>query len=176
MSLQLVTQGLIDLDAPVVRYWPEFGQHGKAAITVREALAHRAGLPIIDGDISLSDVGNGEEMARRLAAQPPIFEPGTAHIYHPVTIGWITGELVRRVTGISIGHWLATNVADRFGSLALFRPPEADRHRVARLSYSNLAAARCKLCGIAGGIVAMARLVVERSRLFWSAVWRGQPG
>lgn len=149
--LQLVTQGLIDLDAPVVRYWPEFGQHGKAAITVREALAHRAGLPIIDGDISLSDVGNGEEMARRLAAQPPIFEPGTAHIYHPVTIGWITGELVRRVTGISIGHWLATNVADPLGLSLYFGLPEADRHRVARLSYSNLAAARASYAALPEG-------------------------
>lgn len=139
--LHLVSQGLIDLDAPVARYWPEFAQAGKGALTVRNALAHRAGVPFIDGDVSAEQIGDVEHMAARLAAQPPMFEPGSVHIYHAVTVGWFTSELVRRVTGQTVGQWLADNVATPLDLSLYFGVPRADQQRVARLVHRDPAQA-----------------------------------
>lgn len=113
--LSLVSRGLVDLDAPLARYWPEFGLHGKDRITVRQSLAHRAGVPVIDGSITVADLVDTERMSRRLAAQPPLFEPGSDHLYHALTIGWITSELVRRTTGLPLGEWFRLNVAEPYG-------------------------------------------------------------
>lgn len=113
--LHLATRGLLLLDAPVAEYWPDFAAHGKEKVTVRQALAHRAGVPFIDGEITLSDLANPDNMAARLAAQQPLHVPGSAHVYHAITIGWITGELVRRVTGKTMAQWLAENVAGPLG-------------------------------------------------------------
>lgn len=109
--LLLVDRGLLALDAPVARYWPEFAAHEKGQVTVREALAHRAGVPVLSGKISMADLADSAQMACRLAGEPPLFEPGTAHFYHAITVGWITGELVRRVTGQTIGAFLRTEVS-----------------------------------------------------------------
>lgn len=110
--LMQADRGLIDLDKPVAYYWPEFGAEGKDRVTVRAALAHRAGVPLIDGPVSLDDFGNPGRMAARLAAATPIFEPGSMHGYHAVTVGWITSELMRRITGEPIGTWFRKHVAD----------------------------------------------------------------
>lgn len=110
--LSLVSRGLIVLDAPLARYWPEFGLYGKDQVTVREALGHRAGVPVIDGAITLADLEDTKEMSRRLAAQAPLFQPGSCHLYHALTIGWITSELVRRTTGLPLGAWFRQNVAE----------------------------------------------------------------
>jgi CubicO group peptidase (beta-lactamase class C family) len=104
--LQLADRGLIGLDQPVARYWPEFGVHGKERVTVREALAHRAGVPAISGEITVEDLQDSATMATRVAAETPVHEPGQAHIYHALTIGWITSELVQRATGKRLGAWL----------------------------------------------------------------------
>lgn len=109
--LTLASQGGIQLDLPLAHYWPEFGVHGKDQVTVGEALAHRAGVPVIDGPISIQDLSDPAAMAERLARQKPIFEPGTSHLYHAITIGWITSELVRRVTGLPIGQWFNQHLA-----------------------------------------------------------------
>lgn len=135
--LHLVAQGLIDLDAPLSRYWPEFAQAGKGEITVRDALAHRAGVPFIDGNISFEELGSVEGMSARLAAQSPLFDPGSAHIYHPVTIGWITSELVRRLTGLSVGQWLARNVAQPLSLSLYFGVPKSEREHVAKIGYRD---------------------------------------
>jgi len=135
--LQLVAQGKLDLDAPISRYWPEFAHAGKSKITVRETLAHRAGVPFIEGDVSFSQLANVEHMAARVAAQVPLFEPGSAHIYHPVTIGWIVSELVRRVTGSTVGEWVEENVASRLGISLFFGLPQTERSRVARLAHRD---------------------------------------
>jgi CubicO group peptidase (beta-lactamase class C family) len=135
--LHLVAQGLIELDAPLARYWPEFAQNGKGEITVRGALAHRGGVPFVDGDVDLEQFSRPAEMSARLAAQTPIFEPGSAHLYHAVTIGWITNELVRRVAGMTLGQWLAANVARPLGLSLYFGLPDSERERVARLAYRD---------------------------------------
>jgi len=135
--LHLVAQGLIDLDAPLSGYWPEFAQAGKGEITVRGALAHRAGVPFIDGKISFEELGSVQSMSARLAAQSPLFDPGSAHIYHPVTIGWITSELVRRVTGLTIGQWLARHVAEPLSLSLYFGVPKSEHKHVAKIAYRD---------------------------------------
>ena len=104
-----VERGLLDYDAPVVDCWPEFGAAGKERITVAQLLSHQAGLPVIDGAVTLDEVFDWDHMAGRLAAQAPIWEPGTAHGYHAVTFGWLAGELVRRVDpkGRTLGGFVA---------------------------------------------------------------------
>jgi CubicO group peptidase (beta-lactamase class C family) len=113
--LMLVDRGLLDLDSPVARYWPEFGVHGKGAVTIREALAHRAWVPAIAGPISIDNLHDSAAMAARLAAEPPIHEPGRAHLYHALTVGWITSELVRRVTGQTLCRWLDQELCEPLG-------------------------------------------------------------
>ena len=149
--LHLAEQGLINLDAPLAAYWDEFAHHGKGEVTVRAALAHRAGVPYITGTFDLGDLASATGMATRLAAQEPWFEPGTAHAYHPVTVGWITSELVRRVTGMPIGRWLAQHVSERLGlSLYMGLPPE--RHgQVARLQSREPAAMAARMNSYAEG-------------------------
>lgn len=131
--LRLVDQGLIRLDAPVAEYWPEFSAQGKGRLTVREALAHRAGVPFIDGDISLEDLSDPAAMAARLASQAPIFEAGSSHLYHPITVGWISSELVRRLTGLPIGQWLQENIAVPLAIDMWMGLPVEKRKRIARL-------------------------------------------
>lgn len=107
----LVERGLIDLDAPIARYWPEFGRQGKDQITVRWLLSHRAGLARIDADLTLDEALSWDPVVEALAAQSPNWAPGTAHGYHMRSFGWLVGELVRRVDGRTIGRFLADEIA-----------------------------------------------------------------
>jgi len=95
---RLMEQGRLDPDALVAQYWPEFAANGKDAITVADVLSHRAGLAHCEGEFTLDEVMAVEPVVRALAAQAPNWEPGTAHGYHPRTYGWLTGEIVRRIT------------------------------------------------------------------------------
>jgi CubicO group peptidase (beta-lactamase class C family) len=134
--LHLVDQGLIKLDAPLSRFWPEFAVHGKQDLTVRAMLGHRAGLPFIEGEVALEELADPVHMAARLAAQAPYFEPGASHMYHALTIGWLTGELLRRVGGQSVGPYVAA-LADRLGIELHMGLPEAARPRVAVLEVQT---------------------------------------
>jgi CubicO group peptidase (beta-lactamase class C family) len=115
--LMLAEAGAIDLDAPVAAYWPEFGQAGKADIPVRWVLAHQAGLPYPDPDSGLQGLDQlaGPALLRQLERQAPWWPPGTAFAYHPVTSGAMLGEVVRRVTGQTLGRWFAEHVAGPLG-------------------------------------------------------------
>lgn len=95
----LVESGELDLDAPVSRYWPEFAQHGKDKVLVRQLLSHQAGLLGIDEGFTLDDYVHSDVAAAKLAAQRPLWEPGTAFGYHGLTVGVFMEELVRRITG-----------------------------------------------------------------------------
>ncbi|NUW36251.1 beta-lactamase family protein [Nonomuraea sp. SMC257] len=95
----LVQDGLIDLDRPVARYWPEFAAAGKDRLTVRDLLAHRAGLIGADGGLTTAELADDRVLARRLAGERPFWEPGTGYGYHAFVIGALAGEVVRRVTG-----------------------------------------------------------------------------
>ncbi|MET9698135.1 serine hydrolase domain-containing protein [Streptomyces sp. NPDC006529] len=115
VPLLLHQRGLLDLDAPVAAYWPEFKTGGKERALVRDVLAHRAGIPALDRPLSPAQAADGISGPRAVAAQPASWEPGTAHGYHPHTFGWLLGELVLRVTGASLGNWLAEEVTGPLG-------------------------------------------------------------
>ncbi len=104
---RLVDQGLLDLEAPVARYWPELG-HG---ITVAMLLDHTAGLPAVRAPLPPEALFDWAAMTGALAAETPWWEPGTAHGYHAVTFGWLLGEVIRRVSGRTVGQYLREEVA-----------------------------------------------------------------
>ena len=91
---------------PVAEYWPEFKAAGKADIPVRWLLCHKAGLPYVDATLTLEEALAWEPMIRALEVQAPVWEPGTAHGYHATTYGWLVGEVVKRISGKSLGHLL----------------------------------------------------------------------
>jgi CubicO group peptidase (beta-lactamase class C family) len=110
-ALRLVERGELDLDAPVADYWPEFKAEGKDRIPVRWLLCHRSGLPAVDAKLKPEDVYAWDPIVSALAAQKPLWEPGTAHGYHAVTYGYLVGEVVRRVSGKSLGQFFADEIA-----------------------------------------------------------------
>lgn len=106
----LAEAGVLDLDAPVADYWPEFAAGGKGSVTVRMLLTHQAGLPVPTVGLTREDLFAGSPVAAS-AAQQPLWEPGTAHGYHALTFGWLLGELVARATGRSLGAEFAERIA-----------------------------------------------------------------
>jgi CubicO group peptidase (beta-lactamase class C family) len=111
--LILVERGQLDLEAPVTRYWPEFGAHGKSEVTLRALLGHRAGLPAIRRSLPSPAVYDWDLMVGALAEEEPWWRPGTTHGYHVNTFGFLVGEVVRRVSGESIGAFFRREVARR---------------------------------------------------------------
>src|SRR6185436_19233400 len=104
----LADRGLVDVEAPVARYWPEFAQAGKERVLVRHVLGHSAGvIALPDAGDLLDWDGRGwddyDAIAARLAAASPAWEPGTKVGYHAITCGWLTQELVRRIDGRTLG-------------------------------------------------------------------------
>jgi len=102
-ALRLMERGLLDLDAPVARYWPEFAQAGKEAVTVRQLLSHRAGLPALRNDVPADILYDWSAMTAALAAEPLWWEPGSQHGYHATTFGYLVGEVIRRINGAAGG-------------------------------------------------------------------------
>jgi CubicO group peptidase (beta-lactamase class C family) len=116
-ALILAAAGELDLDAPVGTYWPEFKASGKDGVLVRHLLSHTAGLPAwSDDSFTGEDLYDWEKSTALLAADAPWWEPGTAAGYHLVTQGYLVGEVVRRVTGQSLGTWFDENVAGPLGA------------------------------------------------------------
>jgi CubicO group peptidase (beta-lactamase class C family) len=108
----LIDRGLLDPQAPVARYWPEFAQNGKDGVLVAHLFDHRAGLPDMPRHIPASD---WDAVVGALAAEAPHWEPGTAHFYHAVTYGYLIGEVIRRITGVSVGTFLQREVCGPLG-------------------------------------------------------------
>ncbi|MFI6884235.1 serine hydrolase domain-containing protein [Streptosporangium canum] len=134
----LSQRGELDLDAPVAEYWPEFAAHGKDRVPVRWLLTHQAGLPAIDHPITPAEAIAWHPMVTALAAQRPFWEPGTEHGYHAHTYGWLVGEVVRRVTGRSLGTFLAEEIAAPLGLDLWIGLPETERRRVSRIVAAPL--------------------------------------
>jgi len=130
-AAMVVDRGLLDWDQPVARYWPEFSAGGKTDIPVRWILDHRAGLPALTQPMAESAVYDWEMMTSALAAQEPLFEPGTQRAYHSVTLGFLVGELVRRVTGKSIGDFLSEELCRPHGIEYWIGLPADQHHRCA---------------------------------------------
>ena len=135
---QLVERGELDLDAPVARYWPEFAQNGKAELPVRMLLSHRAGLPAIAKPLQPTDIFDWNTMTTALAEQKPWWTPGTKHGYHAITYGWLVGELVRRVSGMSIGRYVREHVAAPLGAEFWIGLPEELDARTAQLTQGPI--------------------------------------
>jgi CubicO group peptidase (beta-lactamase class C family) len=132
-ALILADRGELDLVAPVAAYWPEFAAAGKEGVQVRHLLSHSAGLPTWDEPLAVEQLYDWETATARLAAQTPRWEPGTAVGYHTLTQGHLVGEVVRRVTGRSLGTFFAEEVAGPLGAdFHIGLPPEHD-HRVAEI-------------------------------------------
>lgn len=133
-------RGLVDYDAPVARYWPEYGVNGKERITVRHVLSHRAGVPQMPAGVGPETVVDWDWMTERLAAETPVVEPGTRNTYLSMTFGWIVGEVVRRTDPRHrpIDRFVAEEIGGPLGMDGYFLGlPASERARVATLSYPN---------------------------------------
>jgi len=129
-ALILVDRGQLDLDAPVAKYWPEFGQAGKEELPVRYILSHSSGIPGFDEVVPLEALFDWDRTVGSLARQKPWWEPGTASGYHR-TFGFLVGELVRRISGVSIGTFFRTEIAEKIGADFHIGLPEEHHRRVA---------------------------------------------
>ncbi|MFF5499225.1 serine hydrolase domain-containing protein [Streptomyces aquilus] len=131
----LADRGLLDLDAPVAVYWPEFAAAGKEKVLVRHLLSHRAGLAGPREPHSLQELYDWELTTRRLAATEPWWEPGTQSGYHALTYGFLVGEVVRRVSGLLPGAFLRREVTGPLGIDFSVGLPEKEYGRAAELEH-----------------------------------------
>lgn len=138
--LMLIDQGHVDPDAPVATYWPEFAANGKDSITVRQVMSHTAGLSGFDPAIGASDLYNWDKVCAGLAAQAPWWTPGEGSGYHLITQGFLLGEIVRRVSGESLGTFFAREVAGPLGADFYIGLPATEDDRVAELVPPDFAA------------------------------------
>ena len=128
-----VEEGLLDYSATVATYWPEFAAKGKENITVAQLLSHRAGLYTVDGPITLEEALHWDTVTQRLANTAPRFDVNSTHGYHAITFGWLAGELVRRVTGKSLGTFVRDHITSPLDADFFIGLPEELEPRVARL-------------------------------------------
>ncbi len=136
----LADRGLIDFDAPMARYWPEFGQAGKDRITVAQCLSHTGGLMAYDAeaDMGPADQFDPDRAATAIAKMAPLWEPGAASMYHFVTFGVLAGELIRRVDGRSPGRFIADEIVRPLEiDLWLGLPPDQEARRAPHFRTGN---------------------------------------
>ena len=129
----LAQRGRIDLDAPVASYWPEFAAHGKSKISVRSLMAHRGGIPALDRPVGYRQLLEWEPVIEAIADQTPLWEPDTAHGYHPLTTGWALSEIIRRVDGRRAREFFAQEIAQPL-SLNLSIGNRDPQRRIARMA------------------------------------------
>lgn len=168
--LMLADRGQLDYDAPVAEYWPEFAQNGKADITVRTLLNHRAGVVGLDDPLTIADfVERPERVAEVCAKQAPHWEPGTTQGYHGVSYGPYAGELFRRVAGESIGTFFNREISGALGAdLYLGLPPELEP----RVATNYPARLREKLFGVLPKLIGHTGL---EGRVYRQVVKKGSP-
>lgn len=131
--LLLADRGQVDLYAPVVRYWPEFGQNGKEGVEVRHFLSHSAGLSGMDEVLTDDEFYVWDNVVNALARQKPWWQPGTASGYHAITQGHLIGEVVRRISGQSIGAFFREHIAAPTGADFFIGTPESEFARIGEL-------------------------------------------
>jgi len=134
-AARLAGQGRLDPDAPVAAYWPEFAAAGKDAITVRQLLSHQAGLPAVRRRLPPGAMLDWAAMTGALATEEPWWAPGHGHGYHVNTFGFLAGEVIRRVTGTTVGRWLRAEVAGPLGADVHIGLPPAEHARVATFAW-----------------------------------------
>jgi CubicO group peptidase (beta-lactamase class C family) len=130
-ALMLVDRGQLDVDAPVARYWPEFGAAGKQDVLVRHVMSHASGVSGLDQPAVVEDLYDWERATSRMAAQAPWWEPGTASGYHALNYGHLVGEIVRRISGQGLKQFVAEEIAGPLGADFQIGAAESDWDRIA---------------------------------------------
>lgn len=130
-ALMLADRGELDVDAPVARYWPEFGAAGKQDVLVRHLLSHTSGVSGLEQPAAVADLYDWEKSTARFAAQEPWWQPGTASGYHALNFGHLIGEVLRRITGVSLKQFVADEIAGPLGADFQIGAAEADWDRIA---------------------------------------------
>jgi len=130
-ALMLVERGQLDVDAPVAAYWPEFAANGKQDVLVRHLLSHTSGVSGFDQPAVVADLYDWDKAAARFAAQAPWWAPGTASGYHAINFGHLIGEVVRRITGVSLKQFVADEIAGPLGADFQIGAAESDWGRIA---------------------------------------------
>lgn len=169
-ALIVIDRGLLDLDAPVARYWPAFAQGGKAAVTVRDALTHQAGVPGFEVQMTHAEVCDWDIAVARVAAEPHWFGGERRICYHAQTYGFLLGELIRRVDGRRPRQFLREEIFDKLGAdfqLGLTSPDE--RLRMARVA---LLPGALDPAGAAGKIL---NAIDTRQAFSWERIVAEQP-
>ncbi|CAN5233848.1 serine hydrolase domain-containing protein [soil metagenome] len=133
MAARLVQEGRLDYEARVTEYWPEFGAAGKGDVRVKDLLSHRSGLSAPRIPLTADDVLDWDRVVAALAAQEPLWEPGTGYAYHAITHGWLVGEVIRRVTGLSVGQYFEQLVSGPLHAEAWIGLPAGVHDRVAHM-------------------------------------------
>ncbi|MFI6791974.1 serine hydrolase domain-containing protein [Nonomuraea sp. NPDC050383] len=133
----LAQEGRLDLDAPVSRYWPEFARHGKEAVTCRMVLGHRAGLPALDRVLGFEEIAAWAPVVHAIEEQEPLWKPGTAYEYHGHVFGFLIGEVIRRVTGLTPGAYFRRAVGEPLGLRAWIGLPAEEMDGRARLTEAE---------------------------------------
>lgn len=132
-ALVLADRGQLDFDRNVADYWPEFAQNGKAEVKVWHLMNHAAGLSGMDEVMSATQMYDWDKMVSMLAAQAPWWEPGSASGYHAITQGYLIGEVVRRITGKSLGTFFRDEIAKPLDADFFIGVPTSEFHRISRL-------------------------------------------
>jgi CubicO group peptidase (beta-lactamase class C family) len=132
-ALMLVDRGVLDLHAPVARYWPEFAANGKQDIEVRHVMAHTSGVSGWEQPFTMTDMFDWEKSTIRLAGQAPWWQPGTASGYHALNQGHLIGEIVRRITGRTLKEFVASEIAGPLGADFQIGAIKSDWHRIAEI-------------------------------------------
>ncbi|MDG1231356.1 MAG: serine hydrolase [Pseudomonadales bacterium] len=132
-ALVLADRGLLDFDEPVATYWPEFAQSGKDKVLVWHLMNHASGLSGMDVPVTSEDMYDLEKMTSLLAAQKPWWKPGSATGYHALTQGYLIGEVVRRVTGKTLGKFMREDLAEPLGADFFIGVPESEFDRIGHL-------------------------------------------
>ncbi len=127
----LVDRGELDVDAPVAKYWPEFGAAGKQDVLVRHVMSHASGVSGLDQPAVIEDLYDWEQSTSRMAAQAPWWEPGTASGYHTLNYGHLVGEIVRRISGKTLKRFVAEEIAGPLGADFQIGAAESDWGRIA---------------------------------------------
>ena len=168
--LVLADRGEVDLYAPVSRYWPEFAQNGKDKVEVRHFMSHSAGLSGLDEPMQPEGVYDWDRMVTALARQKPWWEPGTRSGYHALTQGHLIGEVVRRVTGQTIGTFFRKEIAEPTGADFYIGTPESEFGRIGELIPPDVApAGMADPASIAGKTFANPRIDARDAA---TAAWR----
>ena len=129
----LVQEGKLEYSDKVSKFWPEFAQNGKAEVTVAELVSHKAGLSAFREGLETKDIADWQKVTGVLANQAPLWRPGTGHAYHAITHGWLVGEVVRRVSGMTPGHYLKEAFGPSLAQNTWVGLPEQELPRVAEM-------------------------------------------